>query len=300
RYSVLVTACDDDQFNFNYDVTMYAGFIPEIPGLNPRHYKGLVEYKKNAPLKKVAEPKSLVWAEDLDLSAFSGQKELPVDRHIDLTLGGSPFSNGQVLDIINNITYIEPKIPTLYSALSLGELAFNESLYGPQTHAVVLNHMEYIEVTLRNPNTLPHPIHLHGHVFQVVSSGPEEIIAPAGVSEVDVPRPSKSIKSYTGRVPVSRDTVVVPPGRYIKIRFRADNPGAWLLHCHMDIHMGMGMVMTFVEAPDVLQKTQRIPQQMKEFCHKLNIATEGNGAGKHAFDLSGLPKPPKMANSPPK
>ncbi|KAJ1643776.1 ferroxidase fet3 [Coemansia erecta] len=298
RYSVLVTAHSDDQFNFNYNVTMYASFIPVKPGLNPRHYQGLVEYKKYAPLKKVAEPKRFVWAEDLNLSSLSGQKPLPVDRQIDLTLGGSPFANGQVLDIINNVTYAEPKMPTLYSALSLGKLAFNESLYGPQTHAIVLNHLEYLEVVLRNPNSLPHPIHIHGHVFQVVSSGPEEISPSLGVTEVEVQNSKEPVRNYTGRVPISRDTVVVPSGRYIKIRFRADNPGAWLLHCHMDIHMGMGMVMTFVEAPDVLQETQRIPRQMADFCRKLNIPIKGNGAGNQGFDLSGLSQPPKKVEIP--
>ncbi|KAJ1876084.1 ferroxidase fet3 [Coemansia sp. RSA 1722] len=298
RYSVLVTAHDDDEFNFNYNVTLYASFVPVVQGMNPRYYKGLVEYRKDAPLKKVPEPKNFVWADDLNLSAYSGQEPLPVTRQIDLSLNGSPFTNGKVLDVINNITYSEPKMPTLYSALSLGKLAFNESLYGPQTHAIVLNHMEYVELVLRNPNSLPHPIHLHGHVFQIVSSGPEELTPSLGFSETSNENTKEPVKTYTGRVPISRDTVVIPSGRYVKIRFRADNPGAWLLHCHMDIHMGMGMVMTFIEAPDVLQKTLRIPPQMADFCRKLNIPVEGNGAGKQGFDLSGLPEPPKMGLPP--
>ena len=33
--------------------------------------------------------------------------------------------------------------------------------------------------------------------------------------------------------PMRRDTVTVPPGGSTTIRFRADNPGAWLLHCHV-------------------------------------------------------------------
>ncbi|KAJ2704577.1 ferroxidase fet3 [Coemansia sp. IMI 203386] len=298
RYSVLVTAHDDDEFNFNYNVTLYASFVPVVQGMNPRYYKGLVEYKKDAPLKKVPEPKNFVWAEDLNLSSYSGQEPLPVTRQIDLSFNGSPFTNGKVLDVINNITYSEPKMPTLYSALSLGKLAFNESLYGPQTHAIVLNHMEYVELVLRNPNSLPHPIHLHGHVFQIVSSGPEELTPSLGFSETSNENTKEPVKTYTGRVPISRDTIVIPSGRYVKIRFRADNPGAWLLHCHMDIHMGMGMVMTFIEAPDVLQKTLRIPPQMADFCRKLKIPVEGNGAGKQGFDLSGLPEPPKMGLPP--
>lgn len=33
--------------------------------------------------------------------------------------------------------------------------------------------------------------------------------------------------------PMRRDTIAVPPGGSATIRFRADNPGAWLLHCHV-------------------------------------------------------------------
>ncbi|KAJ2366721.1 hypothetical protein IW150_005869 [Coemansia sp. RSA 2607] len=137
-------------------------------------------------------------------------------------------------------------------------------------------------------------MHLHGHSFQMVESGPQMILAPPEVSEAPVMHPDQSVRTFVGKVPMSRDTMVVPPGRYVKIRFRADNPGAWLLHCHLDIHMAMGMVMTFVEAPDVLRKTQTIPENMKEMCRRQGLRVTGNGAGKQGFDLSGLPKPPMI------
>ncbi|XP_060573579.1 uncharacterized protein LOC132731414 [Ruditapes philippinarum] len=46
------------------------------------------------------------------------------------------------------------------------------------------------------------------------------------------------------RKPPQKDTIVVPTGGYVVIRFRSDNPGMWFLHCHIDLHNtnGMGMV----------------------------------------------------------
>jgi FtsP/CotA-like multicopper oxidase with cupredoxin domain len=67
---------------------------------------------------------------------------------------------------------------------------------------------------------MPHPMHLHGHEFQVV--------------EIDNRR-------FAGAV---RDTVLVPPGRRVVVAFDADNPGFWALHCHLLYHLEAGMFTT--------------------------------------------------------
>lgn len=43
--------------------------------------------------------------------------------------------------------------------------------------------------------------------------------------------------------PVRKDTVIVPRRGYVVVRFRANNPGVWMLHCHVLWHEGSGMVM---------------------------------------------------------
>ena len=69
---------------------------------------------------------------------------------------------------------------------------------------------------------MAHPIHLHGHTFQVVA--------------ID----GRRIQGAT------RDTVLVMPmkGR-VRIAFDADNPGRWAFHCHNLYHMVTGMMMEF-------------------------------------------------------
>jgi FtsP/CotA-like multicopper oxidase with cupredoxin domain len=79
---------------------------------------------------------------------------------------------------------------------------------------------ERVELIFANQTPMPHPMHLHGHEFQVV--------------EIDG-------KRFAGAV---RDTVLVPPGRRVVVAFDANNPGLWALHCHLLYHLEAGMFAT--------------------------------------------------------
>jgi len=81
---------------------------------------------------------------------------------------------------------------------------------------------ERIEITMRNASMMSHPMHLHGHHFQVTNVNGTAI---------------------AGAV---RDTVLVPPGETLTFVFNADNIGKWPLHCHHLYHMAAGM-MAFVD-----------------------------------------------------
>jgi FtsP/CotA-like multicopper oxidase with cupredoxin domain len=79
---------------------------------------------------------------------------------------------------------------------------------------------ERVELVFVNQTPMPHPMHLHGHEFQVV--------------EVDGDR-------FQGAV---RDTILVTPGRRVVVAFDANNPGWWALHCHLLYHLEAGMFTT--------------------------------------------------------
>ena len=79
-----------------------------------------------------------------------------------------------------------------------------------------------VEVVMRNRTMMSHPMHLHGHQFQVMA--------------IDGQRMSGAV----------RDTVLVPINGTVTIAFDADNPGRWAFHCHNLYHMAAGM-MTSVE-----------------------------------------------------
>jgi FtsP/CotA-like multicopper oxidase with cupredoxin domain len=77
---------------------------------------------------------------------------------------------------------------------------------------------------LINDSMMPHPMHLHGHHFQVMALNGQP---------------------FQGAV---RDTVLVPPMTSVTVAFVADNPGRWLFHCHNLYHMMAGMMTEVIYA----------------------------------------------------
>jgi FtsP/CotA-like multicopper oxidase with cupredoxin domain len=77
---------------------------------------------------------------------------------------------------------------------------------------------ERVEMTLINRTGMSHPMHLHGHHFQVVAVNGMRV---------------------KGAV---RDTELVPVGGSVTVAFDADNPGKWMFHCHNLYHMQSGMM----------------------------------------------------------
>lgn len=183
----------------------------------------------------------------------------------------------------NDITYVAPKVPTLYTALSVGaENAADPRPYGKHTNTHVFKHNQIVEVVLNNEDDGKHPFHLHGHDFQLVHRSDED----AG--------PYEGAAISASKAPMRRDTVYVEGNGNIVMRFKADNPGVWLFHCHIEWHMDQGLIATFVEAPEKLQGLV-IPQDHLEACRAGGVPTVGNAAGNQndVFDLTGEPKPPK-------
>ena len=81
---------------------------------------------------------------------------------------------------------------------------------------------ERVEIAFNNTTMMSHPMHLHGHVFQVVKINGRQI---------------------SGAI---RDTILVPPTATVSVAFDADNPGLWAFHCHNLYHMAAGMFSTLV------------------------------------------------------
>jgi len=92
-----------------------------------------------------------------------------------------------------------------------------------------------VEIVLQNPLAVPaenHPIHLHGFNFFVLAQG-LGTFTPGNTS------------AYNLVDPVARNTIAVPTGGWVVIRFLANNPGMWFFHCHLDAHVPMGLGMVF-------------------------------------------------------
>jgi len=92
-----------------------------------------------------------------------------------------------------------------------------------------------IQIAPNNPPP-PHPIHLHGHDFFVLGSGTgvfDTTTSTAGLNFANPPR---------------RDTSTLPGGGWLALAFVSNNPGAWLMHCHIAWHISEGLGVQFLEA----------------------------------------------------
>ncbi|GAA4659958.1 multicopper oxidase family protein [Arthrobacter cryoconiti] len=85
----------------------------------------------------------------------------------------------------------------------------------PLANAFDIKAGERVEVKFVNETMMWHPMHIHGHTFQVGATG------------------------------ARKDTVIVRPMQTVTVQFDADNPGQWLFHCHNAYHAERGMMGVF-------------------------------------------------------
>ena len=91
-----------------------------------------------------------------------------------------------------------------------------------------------------------HPFHLHGHRYAVMSLGQHPTKSRMTVEDAKELKVNENLNRYFGEInPVFKDTLTIPSFGYAVIRFKADNPGYWLLHCHYEWHVHIGMALTF-------------------------------------------------------
>ncbi|RYP44517.1 hypothetical protein DL768_009012 [Monosporascus sp. mg162] len=130
--------------------------------------------------------------------------------------------------------------------------------YDPQWNVYNMGSNHTVRVIWENNNdpedNVAHPMHLHGHDFQVLSAGPGEwdgtIVNPEN--------------------PLRRDTHLLPPGGHLVTQFQADNPGIWPYHCHIAWHVSSGFYVNIMERPDDLLHRPEIPQVVGETCRDWN------------------------------
>lgn len=178
---------------------------------------------------------------------------------------------------INNQTYLAQDVPTLYTANTVGpEFASNPAVYG-QVNPLIVKGGEIVEIVINNHHNNLHPWHMHGHQFQVLQR-----------SAVDGGYFTGNYYQNVSHTPVRRDTIMVQNHGHTVLRFRADNPGVWLLHCHIEWHVEAGLMATIIEAPETFPHSEQAPPESHyQVCAAYPAPTSGNAAGKSGLDLTG-------------
>ncbi|KAJ8073018.1 hypothetical protein PM082_019886 [Marasmius tenuissimus] len=177
------------------------------------------------------------------------------DVHLNMALG---FDLNTKQFTLNGAPFVAPSVPVLLQILS-GAASAESLLPSGSVYSLPPNKTIQISMPAGKSAGSPHPMHLHGHVFDVVRS--------AGSSE------------FNFVDPVRRDVVNTGvDGDNVTIRFRTDNAGPWFLHCHIDRHMDGGMAVVFAEdVPGVASAKADVPESWDQLCpiHDALESSEG-------------------------
>ncbi|XP_016840817.1 laccase-4-like [Nasonia vitripennis] len=154
---------------------------------------------------------------------------------------------------------IKPKQFCNYSTIIAIEKCKTEHCACTQTFQARLNSV--VELVLIDPGAakLNHPIHLHGYYYRVVAM--EKVGDKLSIEEVKKMDQEGKIHRRLEAAPW-KDSVIVPSGGYTIVRFHANNPGYWFLHCHFDEHAsnGMALVIKVGEHEDLPNVPKNFPK----------------------------------------
>ncbi|KAF2400757.1 hypothetical protein EJ06DRAFT_542895 [Trichodelitschia bisporula] len=121
-----------------------------------------------------------------------------------------------------------------------------------------------IQETSGTPVPIPHPIHLHGHDFFILGA------KSGAIFNKDTDAASLNFAN-----PPRRDVTFLPAGGWVVIAFPTDNPGAWLMHCHIAWHISEGLGVQFLES----KSTIKLPDATwQKTCANWNAYYSGNPA----------------------
>jgi FtsP/CotA-like multicopper oxidase with cupredoxin domain len=152
------------------------------------------------------------------LAAEAGENALAVDLSLERRLEAANPLAQRAPDVTHRVLLAGAMAPYAWSLN--GE-------YWPNVTPLMVAPDQRVAIEMMNHTMMAHPMHLHGHAFQVVAINGAPL---------------------AGAV---RDTVLVPPMGSVTIAFDADNPGRWAFHCHNLYHMMTGM-MTEVRYPAII------------------------------------------------
>lgn len=279
RWTFLVTAKPDASANYAIFATLDVNMLFPPLGRPPHSFAGNmtahIVYDIAKPMPPVPTFYTFDFFDDWVLVPMDREPILEADHVIVMDTGFDNI-NGIARSVINNVTYIPPKVPSLYTAATVGvNYSSNPEVYG-QVNPFILKYGENVEIILNNNHNNLHPWHVHGHDFQVIQRGDPDVGAFSGYW------------ANVSSTPMKRDTIMVNKNSNVVIRFTADNPGVWAFHCHIEWHIVTGLMATMIEAPEYLNDMS-IPKTGIETCEHYGAPHRGNAAGNtvNPMDLTG-------------
>ena len=211
----LIAIAPGERYDLEFEATTPGQWYLEEHGKETqvKGMKALIQYEGSEGTKDQANETAELPLLDITKYGQASQAKFSLDQKFNLeyTMNlGTEEKNGEEIYTINGKTY-------------------------PDTEAIKVKKGDLVKVRLvNNSKTDDHPMHLHGHFFQVLS---------------------KNGKPVEGS-PIVKDTLNLKPGEEYVVAFEADNPGDWMFHCH-DLHHASAGMMTHLLYTDF--KTNFVP-----------------------------------------
>ncbi|KAJ5898494.1 hypothetical protein N7504_008782 [Penicillium tannophilum] len=228
RYDVIVTA---DQASVAENFWLRA--IPQSAcseNLSPQNIKGIVYYGDSPSTPTTSKYSYTDSCDDEDMSDLTPIVTESVstpyyNKSEPVTLGknGGSLYRWKLNSTSMHVDWTDPTLLEVYRG--------HHSWANSSGVIELPNKNEWVYIVIETTLSVPHPIHLHGHDFYVMAQG-------SGTYDGEV----TSLAS-----PPKRDTAMLPSDGHLVIAFKTDNPGAWLMHCHIGWHTEEGFAIQFVE-----------------------------------------------------
>lgn len=155
--------------------------------------------------------------------------------------------------IIEGLQTSNESFSTSSASNGVNALAFDTS-----TELVVqTSGIRTIDLIIQNFDEGNHPMHLHGNKFWVLAQGHAYF-------------PDYDHLSLDLSNPIRRDTASVEGFGWMLIRFVSDNPGIWAFHCHMAWHSEAGLVMQFLNRPEIM-RDWILPEENLKLCDGVGL-----------------------------
>ncbi|KAJ6089994.1 hypothetical protein N7467_005210 [Penicillium canescens] len=227
RYDVIVTA---NQRRVGESFWMRA--IPQeacSENASPDNIRGIMHYGK-----KAKEPTTSAWAFKDGCLDEPASNLVP---YVPKTVSAADWSDMTDVTIGRNSANLfrwylnSTTMQVFWEDPTLLQVFNNQTDYSESSGLIKLpNAHEWVYLMINTSIPVTHPIHLHGHDFFVLAQGSNPW--DGGVNTNNPPR---------------RDTAMLAGNGYLLIGFETDNPGAWLMHCHIGWHTDEGFALQFLE-----------------------------------------------------
>jgi hypothetical protein len=202
---------------------------------NSDNIKGIIYYGSSTTTPSTSRPDSYAEScEDEDVSSLVPYLSKTVSSPVNEGLENAKvaFNSDNLFKwYLNSTTMVTDWADPTLLQVSEGTTSWNTS------NAIIElpTANQWVYIVIQTTFAVPHPIHLHGHDFVILAQGSGTYSSSVTLNLDNPPR---------------RDTAMLPASGYLALAFETDNPGAWLMHCHIGWHTSEGFALQFIERYD--------------------------------------------------